>query len=66
MDEGMKIGIFLPIAAGQVCLLFYRLMGVIWAFPNGFLTIFKNCPEAFGLFPVAFLYPFNSAQRLSK
>jgi hypothetical protein len=42
----MEIAIFLPIAAGKFCLLSYWLAAVIWAFPSGFPTPFKNFPEA--------------------
>jgi hypothetical protein len=36
----MKIDTFLPIAAGQFCLLSYWLKAGIWAFPS-------SCPIAF-------------------
>jgi hypothetical protein len=43
----MEIATFLPIAAGQFCLLSYWLTAGIWAFPSGFPIPFKNCLEAF-------------------
>jgi hypothetical protein len=49
---------FLPIAAGQFCLLSHWLVAGIWAFHSGFPKPFKN-------FPAACLYPFSSVQRLS-
>jgi hypothetical protein len=44
--KGMQIATFLPIVAGQFCLLSYWLTVGIWAFPSGFPIPFKNCPEA--------------------
>jgi hypothetical protein len=42
----MEIATFLPIAAGEFCLFTCWLVAGIWAFPSGFLTLFKNFPEA--------------------
>jgi hypothetical protein len=52
----MEIATFLPKAAGHFCLLFYWLMGIIWAVPSGFPISFKNCPVAFGHFQAAFIF----------
>jgi hypothetical protein len=65
--KGMEIAMFLPIAARKFSLLSYWLVAGIWAFPSDFpypLRIPRGCPIAFGHFPVAFLNPFSSAQRL--
>ncbi len=40
---------FLLVVAGRFCLLSYWLLGVIRAFPSGFLIPFRNCLEAFEL-----------------
>jgi hypothetical protein len=44
--KGIKIATFLPIAAGQFCLLSYWLKSGIWAFLSGFPVLSKNCSEA--------------------
>jgi hypothetical protein len=63
----MEIATFLPIAAGQFCLLSNWLTAGILHFPEVFLyplRIAKRLSKAFERFPVAFLYPYNSAQQL--
>jgi hypothetical protein len=54
----MEIAMFLPIAAGQFCLLSYWLTVGIWAFPSGFPIPFQNCPKTFQ-------QPLAISQRLS-
>jgi hypothetical protein len=66
----MEIDTFLPIAAGQFCLLSNWLTAGIlhfFFFPEVLLyplRIAKRLSKAFEHFPVAFLYPYSSARQL--